>query len=628
MSALNYAIAWLFLGRGLRFSPLAAAAGAYLFAFASSRMNQIGHPQLWAQGYTLVALYALARLFGAGRPERPAARLGWWLTAALALAAQHYAAFYLGAFAVMGLAVGLVAAVSLRGCRARLFEVARVDAAWIALAGVAGLAAMTPFLAHYLPASRELGPRWWMGVRWSLPAVASWWHVGPNHVLYGVTAGRGPFAHFTGEWEQRLGLGLVAPLACGLGLWLGRSRPVVALAGATAAALIVLTTILPVPLEWLRGGAATVATAGGVVLCRATRPAARARGLALLAVVALAWIDRDRDGFVDVMTLAASGLCVAELLRGRDGPSGRRAAAVALTALVLRTIDATVLMIGGGLSALGLAAAALLRWGDARRRSVAGVVTGLAFAAIVTQMEEPWTIAAAAAALGTALAAPASDPGRAAPGRAAAAVVAAVIVLLAFDGTDALWHWVYYKVPGGSALRAVGRVALVVLVPAAIGLAALLARAGFSRRPWAAGLLVAACVAEQAVRTSTTDGSAEAARVAALARRVDPAHDAFYHHPGPGPLVPEAYHLDAMWAALEADVPTINGYSGGFPRGWDALYQVDFPHGVPPDEALREWLDRRGVPAERVQAILDESEAKAPPARLVPRHPDTRATER
>ena len=57
----------------------------------------------------------------------------------------------------------------------------------------------------------------------------------------------------------------------------------------------------------------------------------------------------------------------------------------------------------------------------------------------------------------------------------------------------------------------------------------------------------------------------------AVAARLQPACRAFYFSPpATGRLDCEA-QLDAMWAGLEVGIPTLNGYSSNFPKGWGLL---------------------------------------------------------
>lgn len=62
-------------------------------------------------------------------------------------------------------------------------------------------------------------------------------------------------------------------------------------------------------------------------------------------------------------------------------------------------------------------------------------------------------------------------------------------------------------------------------------------------------------------------------------------------------------HLDAMFAELEVHVPTLNGYSGANPQGWDALEDSNFSNPLGEtriDQALAAWAKRTGIPRESI----------------------------
>lgn len=137
-----------------------------------------------------------------------------------------------------------------------------------------------------------------------------------------------------------------------------------------------------------------------------------------------------------------------------------------------------------------------------------------------------------------------------------------------------LWRLAYEVVPGAKAIRAVTRVAFLLLLPASVGLA--LAAERLKRRGWWVVAIVAlACVAEQKVDTGSVEKDALRRRVARLAAAVPPGCRAFFYSPlaGPGAAAdgPAADQLVAMWVQLETAVPTLNGYLGNTPPGWPPL---------------------------------------------------------
>jgi hypothetical protein len=194
-----------------------------------------------------------------------------------------------------------------------------------------------------------------------------------------------------------------------------------------------------------------------------------------------------------------------------------------------------------------------------------------------------------------------------------------------------LYAWVFPLLPGAGAVRAPGRLVLLLLVPAAVGLAYLAARPA----PWRAGgvspprdsdlddrprgaeaprsplgwvvLVGLVCWLEQGRTVPTFDKAESRERVEAVARRVPPDALAFFvwrRVSGPQPMLCQT-QLDAMWAQLESGVPTVNGYSSTGPPGWDLECNELQPgqDAGPLRAALGAWLRVRGVPAGRVARI-------------------------
>jgi hypothetical protein len=130
--------------------------------------------------------------------------------------------------------------------------------------------------------------------------------------------------------------------------------------------------------------------------------------------------------------------------------------------------------------------------------------------------------------------------------------------------------------------------------------------------------LLLAIVAEQAMTTPAYDKLKQRHEVAVLARRLAGNPQAFYYSPSfvqtgpwkhlrdPNMRTQMPYwkeHLDAMWAGLGAGVPTVNGYSGGFPAGWIPLAPLAI--GSAADErrlsaALGKWCRVHGLQPERM----------------------------
>jgi hypothetical protein len=154
-------------------------------------------------------------------------------------------------------------------------------------------------------------------------------------------------------------------------------------------------------------------------------------------------------------------------------------------------------------------------------------------------------------------------------------------------GEGTLWWHVYQWVPGATSIRAVGRIALTVLLFALIGgllaLQATLHAPALGRRTrWAvAGLVVLLGGLEQVVPTlSSFETASFYSRAEALSKQLRRS-TAAYILPRPD-MQPHTSELLAMWAGLHANRPVVNGYSGRSP---DA-----YPGGPLPPGMVFGWL--------------------------------------
>jgi hypothetical protein len=242
--SLNYLMAHLLLRRGFGFGALASAAGAFLFAFGASRVNQMHHQQLLAQFFALGSVYALAKLLAAaGTLERARAAVPWMAVLGSGLAAQFYAGYYFGWY--WSFAIGLAALVALGFASTRdavFLLVRRRPAMLLATLGLAGVS-LYPMAAPYLVAARQVGLRSFHDVGPMLPRPASWFHVGHDHWLYGWTHTSPPFQMLPFEWEHRLGFGYLTPVLAFVFLVREWRRPWVRVLLCTSAILVLLTTV-------------------------------------------------------------------------------------------------------------------------------------------------------------------------------------------------------------------------------------------------------------------------------------------------------------------------------------------------------------------------------------------------
>jgi hypothetical protein len=201
---------------------------------------------------------------------------------------------------------------------------------------------------------------------------------------------------------------------------------------------------------------------------------------------------------------------------------------------------------------------------------------------------------------------------RTALGRMLGAVAATLFALtLLLPGGASLWALVYLVVPGAGAIRAVARVSLILLLPAAAGAAAVV-----DESRWKKPLLVAVALfslLEQGRTSPVYDRREARDSAAAIARRVDPASEAFWFTVDGPPeskilveTLPLRIHVDAMMASLECGVPTVNGYSGWNPPNWPFENLTFAPSdrgaaGI--EKCLLEWSSWNGIERRRIQWV-------------------------
>jgi hypothetical protein len=198
---------------------------------------------------------------------------------------------------------------------------------------------------------------------------------------------------------------------------------------------------------------------------------------------------------------------------------------------------------------------------------------------------------------------------------------AATLVLLTvtLHGQVTLWHLVSWLVPGAGGIRAVGRVGLLVLLPVCAGVAATLDGLEARGQPLRLGALILALLLEQGLDGRTFDKASNRRDLQWLAGRIPAGCRSFFFSADHGARPDYKYQLDAMWASMEAGVPTVNGYSGNSPPGWGRLVQGGLR--APGDrervaEALRQWSEARALDFEArcwIAEVPVDSPGSAPP---------------
>jgi hypothetical protein len=605
MSALNYAAGLLFFKRGLEFGLPAAVAGASLVAFGAPRLNQLSHQQLLPFFYGLLALYAFSRLCR-DRSMGPRARAAYWLLATAAVVAQLYTGVYLGWFLILGLGLAAVVALALPSCRGVVLQVVGRDAWALVAAGALAAVLLQPFLSHYLLTAREVRSEFHLARRALHPAVWSWLDTGERNWFWGWASRPVPLhvpAYLGGE--HHLGIGYLTFFACGVGLYLGWQWAICRVAAVVALILWVATTYLP-------GDYLAMLAAGFSYYCAALlfhetdRPALRGGALAI--VLAMLPLGGIFNPYWIVLGLLTIIFCILEIGRTR----GRLCAQIVpgIAAIVLSLWAFGPELIVHGIILVAPAAGLLVYYCRSRRMEVG--LASLAFLilllTVIAFLDQPCVLRVALAAGAIALAASALRRHRPPAGLTLRALLIALPFVALFYHHDSLWLGYSAMIPGAIAIRSVGRVVLVLLVPAALGLACLVEILQQRRLAILSWIVVLVCLAEQAVTTDTFDAAANRTSIDSLARRIDSGQVAFYYHPVNG-LPFHRYHLDAMWASLATGAPTVNGYSGHSPRSWNSLFRLDVDPEVDIKRTLADWERSHGFLPNSIQWIGEERPA-------------------
>ncbi len=594
MTALNYATGVLLFRKGLGFGAPATAAAAGLIAFGAPRVNQLHHPQLLPFFYLLFALHALCRIardHSVGAIERAS----WWVVFGLSVAAQFYGGYYLGWFFGVGLAVATAAASILPSTRGRVAALARRDW-WAAVLGATVAAvALLPFFAHYLPVARELGRDFGDLQKFTQPTAWAWWNAGSANWWWGWIDRRWPVGTLYPE-ELRLGLGFATTGACGLGIYLGRRNPLVR---AAFAATLFGVTAMTFPAAFLGASAACFALASLV-----REPDWAGFDTVAFALTTVVLLVAPTDNHVALsLTFAMIAFCVLRIWNQRGRTSGWGAPGAALVALSLHSLPMdSALLLAGFFAPAGVSAA---YFAPSRRPEVVlgALSLWLAATAWLSVENAPWVFIMAA--IGTVLgwSVAGTSRFRVSPVKRSAIIGIALLPVSMHFGAGSLWLLVSPWIPGSGAIRIPSRMVLLLLVPAALGLASLIERLDHGRRAAAAWCLAMVCLAEQTGTTETFDRDASRRQIAKLARQVDRRAGAFYYRSQISTDVHYYLQLDAMWAALESGVPTINGISGCAPTGWKNLDEAGAPGRRTIAQAIHAWCDDHGLRRGDVQYI-------------------------
>ena len=215
--SLNFLVMLFVLKSGACFSLFASIIGAYVFAFANMRAVQIGHPQLLPQFYSVLAVYALFKLFRLNQCDIPRSQGNknvWICLFFVSVVLQLYASWYLGWFLTFCVTVCLLASLFFEASRREILSLLFNNWKIMLLAAFSSAVLLSWMGFHYFEALQEVSGRKWEDMDWTVPRIQSWFFMGYSNLMYG----------WSSDWiltnfrltqiqEHQLGLGVVT-LVC------------------------------------------------------------------------------------------------------------------------------------------------------------------------------------------------------------------------------------------------------------------------------------------------------------------------------------------------------------------------------------------------------------------------------
>jgi len=176
------------------------------------------------------------------------------------------------------------------------------------------------------------------------------------------------------------------------------------------------------------------------------------------------------------------------------------------------------------------------------------------------------------------------------------ATTAFIVIGTKYGDGASLWRYVYALVPGAGAVRAVARYVIFLALPMAVGFAWAIDRtlrwsAGRSRgvaagTRAAVALLAAFAICEQLGSRRGFFKPVERAYLEGLAADLPADCEAFHLPPWRVGTSMAEHQYDAMMVSILTGVPTLNGTSSQFPRGWNLLAKDREEY----EAAVRDWI--------------------------------------
>ena len=171
-------------------------------------------------------------------------------------------------------------------------------------------------------------------------------------------------------------------------------------------------------------------------------------------------------------------------------------------------------------------------------------------------------------------------------------------VMLMLATQMSCWHVIYSHFPGATAIRAVGRISIAGLLPLSLCMAAFTDHVVYVGRKWGpswgrllGGVILVAVILDNGYSNMYAFSKREhLRRVNDVANLVDVSKCKVFHYSKNETSY--LVEIDSMWASMTQHVPTVNGYSGSMPVGFNAA-EINSSN-VPGLLAVNKWLELNG----------------------------------
>lgn len=189
------------------------------------------------------------------------------------------------------------------------------------------------------------------------------------------------------------------------------------------------------------------------------------------------------------------------------------------------------------------------------------------------------------------------------PFLAGVALVIPTLLILTLKWDEAsLWKFIYTLVPGASAVRAVGRISLTILLFSSILIGYIVTTLEVRGKTWSTALailiVVGIFIENQVAHSYAFKKSEHLQRIESYTQELKKKGDCAVFHLGFRGEFDPRREVDAMWTSMVTNIPTSNGYSGSMPpRYWE--YEIYKAVGV---EKLDNWFSmmNHSIPKEKI----------------------------